>query len=191
MAIILVRCACIAGFMLFAGCASPAPTPSEFTNIQPLQINARRLEIIENWQMPLTSPYIEHTLSPNLSSLIINWASGALIPAGGSGEIVVDIIQASVKLTDLPASTNLSDIFKNEQTSKVRADIKIKLIWIQPVSGQQAILELTANSSATLKDSLTPNARQLAIRNVMEDAISRLDLEARQEITTISGIIRP
>lgn len=182
------------GFFMLTGCASAPPaTPLQYdpAGYSSLRVDARKLEIIENWQMPLAPPYIEHTLMPNLSDMVVDWAEYVLVPIGGSGEVVLDIRQASVKVTDLPQSTALLDVFSDQQDTKVRVDIKAKLMWIQPVGGKQGIVDVDATTTRTVSESSTPNARDVAIRGAMIEVIGLLDAEARRKVRTIDGIIRP
>jgi hypothetical protein len=65
----------------------------------------------------------------------------------------------------------------------VRADIKAKLLWIQPVGGKQVIIDLSATASNTVKETATPNERDLIIREVMIDTIDLIDEQAAREIT--------
>ena len=178
------------------GCANPPPPAPPLSKYDPasfesIRVDARKLEIIENWQMPMEPPFIEHTLMPNLSSMVVDWAKYALVPVGGSGEVVLDISQASVQVTDLPQGTALLDVFSDQQESKISVDIVTKLMWIQPVGGKQGIVDVIASTTRTLSESNTPNERQIAVREVMIEAVNLLDIEARKQITNIAEIIRP
>ena len=178
------------------GCASPPPAVAPLSKYNPagfesIRIDARKLEIIENWQMPMETPFIEHKLMPDLSSMVVDWAKYALVPVGGSGEVVLDISQASVQVTDLPQSAALLDVFSDQQESKIRVDIVTKLMWIQPVGGKQGIVDVISSTTRTLSESKTPNERQIAVREVMIEAVNLLDIEARKQITNIAEIIRP
>ncbi|MEC7208103.1 MAG: hypothetical protein VXW11_03340 [Pseudomonadota bacterium] len=182
------------GLVVLTGCATAppaAPPQYEPAGYSSLRVDARKLEIIENWQMPMAAPYIEHTLMPNLSDMTVDWAKYVLVPVGGSGEVVLDITQASVKVTDLPQSTALLDVFSDQQDTKIRVDIKAKLMWIQPVGGKQGIVDIDASTTRTVSESSTPNTRDVAVREAMLEAIDLLDAEARRKITTIPDIIRP
>ena len=91
-----------AGYLVLTGCATPPPVIAPPSNYDPagfesIRVDARKLEIIENWQMPMEPPFIEHTLMPDLSSMVVDWAKYALVPVGGSGEVVLEISQASVR----------------------------------------------------------------------------------------------
>lgn len=184
----------LASLVMLGGCTAASnqtvlPT-YETTDFQSLRLDARKMEIIENWNMPMEPPYIEHTLSPNLSSMLVDWASRVLVPVGGSGEVILDISQASVKITSLPRSEKLIDLFKDNQEVMVRADIKAKLIWIQPVGGKQAIIDLSATASSSMKETSTPNEREIAIREVMIEAVTLINQQAETEIRASEGLIR-
>ncbi|MGB1894154.1 MAG: hypothetical protein ACPHP5_01245 [Candidatus Puniceispirillaceae bacterium] len=183
-----------AGLLLLSSCTATSQKTVlpiyETTDFQSLRLDARKMEIIENWNMPMEPPYIEHTLLPNLSNMLVDWASRVLIPVGGSGEVVLDISQASVKITSLPRSEKLIDLFKDNQEVMVRADIKAKLIWIQPVGGKQAIIDLSATASSSMKETSTPNEREIAIREVMIEAVNLINQQAEVEIRASEGLIR-
>lgn len=185
----------VAGLLVLTGCvtAPPAAPPTKYdpAGFAPLRIDARKLEIIENWQMPMEPPFIEHTLTPDLSSMVVDWAKYVLVPVGGSGEVVLDIAQASVQITNLPQGTALLDVFSDEQETKIRVDIVAKLMWIQPVGGKQGIVDVNSSTTRTLSESSTPNNRQTAVREVMLEAVKLLDIETRQKVRTIAEIIRP
>ena len=72
-------------FLASACTGTSAPPPQVTvtdTAFQSLTLNARRLEIIENWQMPIEAPYIGHLQQPYPSNLVSVWASRVLVPAG-------------------------------------------------------------------------------------------------------------
>ena len=186
----------VAGLLVLTGCVvapPPVAPPPKYdpAGFEPLRVDARKLEVIENWQMPMEPPFIEHTLTPNLSYMVVDWAKYVLVPVGGSGEVVLDIAQASVQITDLPQGTALIDVFSDQQESKIRVDIVAKLMWIQPVGGKQGIVDVNASTTHTLSESSTPNERQIAIREAMLEAVRLLDIEARQKVMTITDIIQP
>ena len=170
-----------------SSCSTPAKQTIlpeyETGGFQSLRLDARVLNISEEWVMPMELPYIEHTLFPDLSSMLVDWATRVLVPVGGSGEVVLNITQASVKMTALPRSERLVDLFSDKQEIMVRADIKAKLLWIQPVGGKQVIIDLSATASNTVKETATPNERDLIIREVMIDTIDLIDEQAAREIT--------
>ena len=180
---------------LFAACktGTATPPPQIFTTdgYQPLNLNARRLEIIDNWQMPVADQYIGHRVSPLPSAILANWASHVLRPAGGSGEIIFNIKRVAVTMTDLPAKVGIDGLLTDQQSRKVTAEIKAKIMWLQPVGGTQALADLSAAHSITMRESATANEVSKVVNEAMKGALVRLDSQTRIELATIDRIILP
>ena len=186
----------IAGLILLSGCMGvdnkPVTLPDfDTTAFSAMRLDARHLQIIENWAMPMQPPYIEHTLAPSPSEMVVDWASSVLVPIAGSGEVVLDIQRASVMVTDMPQSKALLDVFRDQQAYKIRVDLEADLSWIQPVGGKQAFIELSASAADTVEESASPNSFDIAIREVMQQAITQLDKEVRLKIAEIPEMTRP
>jgi hypothetical protein len=181
---------------LFSGCVTsqqPQITPPGFdpAGYKTLRIDARKLQIIENWQMPMEPPYIEHTLEPTMSGFIVEWASRVLIPVGGSGELILNISKASVTVSELPKSADLASLFKNQQESKVRAEVKARLMWIQPIGDRHGTIEIDASASITVPETATPNDYDVAVRRAMLDAITQMDDQVRMKTGEIPRLVLP
>ena len=180
---------------LLAACktGTATPPPQIFTTdaYQPLNLNARRLEIIDNWQMPLVDPYIGHWVSPLPSNILADWASHVLRPAGGSGEIIFDMKRVAVTMIDLPAKVGIDGLLTDRQSRKVTAEIKAKVMWLQPIGGTQALADLSAAHSITIRESATANEVSRVVNDAMKGALVRLDSQIRKELTTIDRIILP
>ena len=61
--------------LFFSGCSQkiydePKIPIFQTSDYAPLSVNARKLIIIQNWQMPGEKPFNEHLISPNPSSVI-------------------------------------------------------------------------------------------------------------------------
>ena len=188
------------GFMVFivgllANCntGQSKPPPTIFTSgaHQPLAINARRLEIIDNWQMPIADPYVGHQINPLPTNIVANWASHVLRPSGGSGEIVFDMEQIAVTLTDMPQKLDLKGLLSDQQSRKATAQIKAQIMWLQPVGGTQARVELNASHSITVRESANPNEIRETIHEALKGALLRLDAQTRKELARIDRLILP
>ena len=104
---------------------------------QALAINARRLEIVNNWLMPLEAPYVEHELAQHQLRSMIKWAQQVVVPKGASGELILNISEASIKQEDLPPSEGFFNSFKDNQDTQIRVTLNAQLLWIQPVGNYQ------------------------------------------------------
>ena len=167
---------------------SPMTTAGNFI---PLAMNARRLEIIDNWQMPVEPPYIGHRAQTLPSNLLAKWASQVLQPAGGSGELVFDISRASVTRVALPLEAGIRTLLTDQQESKIKTEFDVKIMWLQPVGGSQALVQLQADHSVTIPESANTIALQNAMQAALMGALTSLDQQARAELAKINNIILP
>ena len=169
----------------------PVPPMTTADKFIPLAMNARRLEIIDNWQMPGEPPYIGHRAQTLPSNLLAKWASQVLQPAGGSGELVFDISRASVTKIALPLEVGIQTLLTDQQESKIKAEFDVKIMWLQPVGGSQAMVQLKAEHSETIPESASSNDLQNAIQTALTGALASLDRQARAELLQINNIILP
>ena len=177
----------------FGGCQSTAPVPptTKADEFMPLAMNARRLEIVDNWQMPVEPPYIGYRAQTSPSSLLAKWASQVLQPAGGSGELVFDISRASLTRIALPLEAGVTTLLTDQQESKIKAEFDIKIMWLQPVGGHQALLQLQADHSVTIPESASTIDLQNAMEAAVLGALTSIDQQARAELAQINNITLP
>jgi hypothetical protein len=190
------RFAIVIALSLVTACGSTtsgikAPPKFQSDTYSGLALNARRLEIVENWQMPMQAPYIGHFLTPYPSNLIAQWAASVLQPAGGSGELILDISKAAVTREKLPRKTDLQGILTDQQDTRIRVEIAARLMWIQPVGGAKALINLSAVQSTTVPESSTANAFDIAVNETLLAALAALDAQARKELAKIDNIVLP
>ncbi len=180
---------------MIASCnrGSNAPPATIFANdvFPPLAINARSLKIIDNWRMPIADPYVGHRVNPLPSNILADWASHVLSPAGGSGEMIFDMNRVAITMTDLPKKVGLNGLLFDQQSLKISAEIKAQIIWLQPVGGTKARIELDASHSITIHESANSNEVSQKIRESMKGALARLDRQVRKELAIIDRIILP
>lgn len=158
---------------------------------QALAINARRLEIVNNWLMPLEAPYVEHELNPTPADSMIKWAQQVVVPKGASGELILNISEASIQEEALPPSEGFLNSFKDNQETRLRVTLNAQLLWIQPVGNYQGTAELAAKTSQTLPESATPADYLIAKQNLVNRALALIDQQARDEIQKIDAMLLP
>jgi len=169
----------------------PPPVSVQAAGFGTIALNARRLEIIENWQMPIKPPYIGHLQQPYPGNLVSQWATQVLMPAGGSGEMVLDITRAAVTKVKLPPQTGLVNTLSDQQDSEIRVEFEAKLMWLQPVGGSQAMIKLASSHSVTIPESSSANDVQRAVNDCLNKALAGLDNQARIELAKIDNVILP
>jgi len=181
--------------LVLAACTTtsspPPPVSVQAAGFGTIALNARRLEIIENWQMPIKPPYIGHLQQPYPGNLVSQWATQVLMPAGGSGEMVLDITRAAVTKVKLPPQTGLVNTLSDQQDSEIRVEFEAKLMWLQPVGGSQAMIKLASSHSVTIPESSSANDVQRAVNDCLNKALAGLDNQARIELAKIDNVILP
>ena len=179
------------GFAGLTACQTTAPTPpvTAAGKFAPLAINARRLEIIDSWQMTFEAPYVGHRAQILPSNLLADWAAQVLQPAGGSGELIFDMLRASVIRIELPMKAGITNLLTDQQESKIKAEFVVNIMWLQPVGGTQARVELRADHSVTIPESATANDLQTTIQKALMGALMTLDQQVRVELAKINKII--
>jgi hypothetical protein len=175
------------------GSAKPVTVPPQFkqADFNPVPLNARRLEIVENWQMPMQAPYIGHFQNPYPSNIVAQWAARVLQPAGGSGEIIFDISRAAITEIELAQKAGLKNSFTDQQETKIKVELAGRLMWLQPVGGQRGMVNLSAFHSVTIPESATANEYNAAVQTCLLAALKGLDEQARSELATMEGIVLP
>lgn len=174
------------------GTGAPPPQVSiTDAGFQSMPLNARRLEIIENWQMPIKAPFIGHLQQPYPTNVISQWASRVLTPAGGSGELILDISRAAVTKEKLPKKVGVANALTDQQDSRIRVEFEAQLMWLQPVGGAQAMIRLSSSHSVTIPESSSANDVQRAVNDSLAVALAGLDRQARNELAKLDGIILP
>ena len=176
----------------FNGCSSNVkkiPTKLEISNYKPIRLDSRHLEIIDNWKMPLNSPYIEHTLDPTFSEILIDWASNVLLPIGGSGKVILEITESSVQTIEIPRKTSWYDIISDQQETKIQVIINANLTWIQPVGGKEGMVKIESSASNTIRESASSNDYDVVIHNTIQEAINLLDFQTREKVLEIPTLV--
>ena len=169
----------------------PQPVSIQSAGFEALYLNARQLEIIENWKMPIKPPYIGHLQQPYPGNLVSQWATTVLLPAGGSGEMILDITRAAVTKVKLPPQVGLATALTDQQDSEIRVEFEARLMWLQPVGGSQAMIKLAASHSVTIPESSTANDVQRAVNACLNEALAGLDSQARTELAKLDNVILP
>lgn len=169
----------------------PQPVSVQSAGFEALSLNARQLEIIENWEMPIKPPYVGHLQQPYPGNLVSQWATRVLLPAGGSGEMILDITRAAVTKVKLPPQVGLATALTYQQDSEIRVEFEARLMWLQPVGGSQAMIRLAASHSVTISESSTANDVQRAVNACLNKALAGLDSQARTELAKLDNVVLP
>ena len=62
-------------------------------------------------------------------------------------------------------------------------------MWLQPVGGAKAMVNLSASQSKTIPESSTPNEFDKAVKETLLLALAALDGQAREELQRIDNLL--
>jgi hypothetical protein len=180
--------------LLFSACSqknydNPEAPTLQATDYMPMSINARKLTIIQNWNMPGEKPFYEHLISPNPSSVLNEWASNTLIPAGSSGDVTIDIRKASIVVTDIYQADSISEQFTDNQQSKIEVEMLGQIMWMQPITGQTGFMDARSISSKTVPESTTALEFDIAVQETILSSLEGFDRKLRSEIKSLNGML--
>jgi hypothetical protein len=82
-------------------------------------------------------------------------------------------------------------LLTDQQESKIKAEFDVKIMWLQPVGGSQALVQLQADHSVTIPESANTVDLQNAMQTALMGALTSLDRQARAELAQINNIILP
>ena len=99
--------------------------------------------------------------------------------------------RVAVTLKDMPQKLDLKGLLSDQQSRKATAEIKAQIMWLQPVGGTQARVDLSASHSITIRESANPNEVREVLHKALKGALLRLDSQARKELAKIEKIIIP
>ena len=94
-------------------------------------------------------------------------------------------------MTDIPQKLDLKGLLSNQQSREAKAEIKAQIMWLQPIGGTQARVNLSASHSITVRESANPNEVRGAIHETLKGALLRLDSQTRKELAKIERIMLP
>src|SRR3954468_16441242 len=93
---------------LLAACTDgpPVSTPPALTyaNLQPIRINAAKIEVVDKYKPPMQSPNIEHTFRLPPYTAAEQLLKHQLVAAGSENELRAIIQEASVVSEEIPPS---------------------------------------------------------------------------------------
>ena len=91
----------------------------------------------------------------------------------------------------MPQKLDLKGLLSDQQSRKATAEIQAQIMWLQPVGGTQARVDLKVSHSITVRAPANPNEVRETIHEALKGALLRLDAQARKELSETQGIILP
>ena len=188
----------VALFGLFAlvglsGCVEgpPAGTAPDmtFANLQPLAINAAKIEVVDSYKPPLQDPHVEHTFrTPTyVATEKLLWKQ--LIAAGPENVLRATIDDASVVREEIPKTKGFMSYFTQQPAERLQAKVLVRFELIS--SADPGIVlghaEVIAKRNKTLMEGISPADRARAYFTLTEELMDDLNDGMRSIVVSTFG----
>lgn len=158
----------VVALVTLAGCSEGPPDSRlpelTFANMQPLAVEAARVEVINNYKPPMKEPNVEHTfpLPPALAAEKL--VQNQIIAAGTQHVLRALIEDASVVREKLPVETGFTDMFVREPAEKLKARVLLRFELVNENAPDIVLghANVVATREKTLIEDISPADRDAA-----------------------------
>jgi hypothetical protein len=167
--------------ILLAACtdAPPASVPPDlnFANLQPIQVNAASVDVVDNYKPPLQDPNIEHTFRLPTYVAAERLLRHQLVAAGTEHTLRAIIEDASVIRSELPQDKGFMSYFTSQQTERLQAKVLVRFELVDPKAPDIVLghAEVVARREKTLTEGMSPAERDQAYFNLTEDTMDEVN----------------
>ena len=161
----------------------------KISEVAPIKLAVSKLEVADYYRIPFSEPFVEHRMRRSPSSAISGWAHTVLRPEGLDGIATLSIEEASAEVTSIGSENTIFDIFKNNQSSKIKIILSGKLEIEKKRTGQSGYVKITATSTQTAPEAASLNQLEKIWDISLNTAIGKFDSEFRKQILSLSEFL--
>ena len=152
------------------------------SNAKPIRLAVERINVYDNYKMPLKDPFVEHRMRRSPSNALDGWAYSVLRPEGLDGLANMTILEASAKLEFLNNEVTLFNLFRDKQKSKITVTLSAKLEIIKERDGSSGYVDVFSSYTQTAPESASVNQLEKVWDLSVSSAIGKFDKEFRKQI---------
>jgi hypothetical protein len=178
----------LAAMALLAGCESAAPTRPmfpelTFSNLPPLNFDATRVEVVNEYVAPLKRPNVEHEMPLRPSAAAERWAKDRVKAAGNSNRSLrVTIKNARVVESELKKATGLRGMFTTDQAQRYDAELEMLIELRNDRGFREGSASAVSRRSFTVPEGITINDREKEYFKLVEDMMTDINRELERSI---------
>jgi hypothetical protein len=184
----------VAVALVLAGCVEgpPASTPPDmtFANLQPLRINAARIDIVDSYKPPMGDPNVEHTFRTPPYIAAGNLLRKQLVAVGGENALRAIIQDASVVREEIPHDSGLFTSLVPQPAWRLKAKVLLRFELYNPAAPDIVIghADVIARREKTLMEGISPSVRDRAYFSLTQDLMNDLNDGMRTIVQNTFGI---
>ncbi|SBW02663.1 conserved exported hypothetical protein [uncultured Alphaproteobacteria bacterium] len=163
-----------------AACTTTPPAPVypdiRFTNVDPLVINALRVEISSDYRPTFTPPNVEHLMPISPERMARQWALDRLQPLrSGTAVARFNILDARVTETKLTTTQGIKGAFTDEPGERYDAELRVRFSLDDPARAYHGEVETSVRRSLTVQKDASLNEREKVWYELVEKLGSDFD----------------
>ena len=171
----------VAGGLALAGCTTgpPRPTfpPITFTQVAPIKLDVREIEVEQAYQPSHAAPNVEHLFAVPPAAAAALWAVDRLVAAGPLRRARFIVREASVVEIPLKQSGGLTGAFTTEQSERYDARLVVEIEIVSEDGRIEGTLTAEVTHSRTVPENLTLGERERVWHEMTRAMMDKLDVQ--------------
>ena len=166
------------GLLVLVGCVDGPPvsvTPDmTFANLQPVQVDAASVDIVDNYKPPLRDPNVEHTFRLPPYVTVERLLRHQLVAAGTANTLRAIVEDASVVRDEIPQEKGFTSYFTQQATERLKAKVLVRFELVDPKAPDIVLghAEVVARREKTLMEGMSVADREQAQFSLTEDLMN-------------------
>jgi hypothetical protein len=182
---------CAVLMLALAACTPSATRPSfpdlRFTAAPPLRIDASGIEVRDEFRPSFHEPEVDHLFPVPPERAVENWIHDRLQATGTTRRIVVHILDASVRETELPKKEGLEATLTTQQAEQYDGRIALRVELLDEKGFAMRTVSAEVNRTRSVPEGITPNERDQVwydmTKQMLADLDGRLESDIRANFT--------
>ena len=145
-------------------------------------MNVASIRVEQHYTSPASHPNVEQEFATPPAKAVEQWANDRLQAVGSNGVLVVNVEDASVRMTPLPKQTGIDRVFSERQVPyKAKLNVTLRLYdGVNTISMAEAQVNVTR--MRTLKDGANTVERAAFYDGLTHDLMASFDVQATAQI---------
>lgn len=175
--------------LLLAACASgPAKLPQyplpEHWSQQPVRLDALSVRVVDDYEMTLKPPYVEHQFPVSFEQAMEHWAETRLNTNGRDEyQLEIHLDKALAMEQSLPRTKGVKGVFTTDQASSFETWLQVTLKMYGPESFlPESEIIVSVARKLSLPEGATLEEREALYHQLLVETMEMFDKEAMKQI---------
>ena len=155
----------------------------------PLYFSVNKLEVLDNYKMPLSKPNVEHKMRRSPSVILTSWAHNVIRTQGNEGYVKLIINRASATVSNIDKKNTIFNFFKNKQSYNVKVFFSGRLEIFDKTTNKSGYINIETSFSKTAPEAASLSELEKLYDYVTIEALGKFDKEFRKRLLDLSEFL--